>query len=291
VIPTFNVERLIGDCLESVRWADEIVVVDMFSTDATQEICARYPNCRFFSRRDYIFGNVNFGIEQTATDWVIRLDSDERITPALRDEILGVLAAPPAGVGGFEFPCELFSLGIPLRHGFATKPYRKMMFRRGTARYEVQSEHEDLATTGEFRRLRHTYLHYNYLSVSQYLQKTDYYTTKDAERTEVLEQPRVRDALLEISRAMWLNYVRRGGWRDGPVGFIDAGMRAVYQFAEWAKRWESWHRARSGYAGTPGHLTPVAPAADTHRPATVAEPQPAPPATTATTQRGTDPDA
>src|SRR6266853_1273739 len=77
VIPTLNVEGIIARCLEAVRWADEVVVVDMFSTDRTREICEGFPNVRFIQRRDYIFANVNHGMEVAAGDWVMRLDSDE----------------------------------------------------------------------------------------------------------------------------------------------------------------------------------------------------------------------
>src|SRR5829696_754581 len=83
VIPTLNVEAIIARCLESLRWADEVVVVDMFSTDRTQAICESFPNVRFLQRRDYIFANVNFGMKQAAGDWVMRLDSDEVLTQEL----------------------------------------------------------------------------------------------------------------------------------------------------------------------------------------------------------------
>src|SRR5215212_640490 len=83
VIPTLNVEAIIGRCLEAVRWADEVVVVDMFSTDQTRAICERFPNVRFIPRRDYIFANVNHGMEVATGDWVMRLDSDEVLTPEL----------------------------------------------------------------------------------------------------------------------------------------------------------------------------------------------------------------
>ena len=71
VIPTLNVEPIIARCLDALRWADEVVVVDMFSTDRTREICERYPNVRFLQKQDYIFANVNYGMEIATGDWVM----------------------------------------------------------------------------------------------------------------------------------------------------------------------------------------------------------------------------
>ena len=95
VIPTFNVEPIIARCLEALRWADEVVVVDMFSTDRTREICERYPNVRFLQKQDYIFANVNYGMEIATGDWVMRLDSDEVPTPELAREIQEEVLARP----------------------------------------------------------------------------------------------------------------------------------------------------------------------------------------------------
>src|SRR5215212_9456427 len=95
VIPTLNVEAIIGRCLEAVRWADEVVIVDMFSTDRTREICEGFPNVRFKQRRDYIFANVTYGMEVAIGDWVMRLDSDEVLTPELAREIQEDVLAKP----------------------------------------------------------------------------------------------------------------------------------------------------------------------------------------------------
>jgi glycosyltransferase involved in cell wall biosynthesis len=247
VIPTKNSARLLPDCLESVGWADEIVVVDMHSEDATREVCAGYPQCRVFERDDYIFGNVNYGFEQATGDWVMRLDTDERITPELAGEIRAVLAAPPNGVTGYEFRERVFQLGRELRHGFGREHYRKMMFRRGAARYPLQSEHEGLETSGEWFRLRYPYDHLNYLRVSDYLEKANYYTDKDVERAELPEQPPSawRAALLAF-RLFYLYYVKWQGVRDGWIGFVDASMRSFYAIVEWAKLRERWERERGG---------------------------------------------
>src|SRR5947209_7229541 len=91
VIPSRDSASLLVDCLASVDWADEIIVVDMFSTDGTREICAAHHQCRLIERQDYIFANMNHGFSEARGDWIIRLDTDERITPQLAQEIQAVL--------------------------------------------------------------------------------------------------------------------------------------------------------------------------------------------------------
>lgn len=246
VIPTKNAAHRLRECLESVAWADEIVVVDMFSTDDTAVVCADFPNCRLLEREDYIFGNVNFGFDQATSDWVMRLDSDERITPELAAEIREILADPPPGVAGYELWERRIVLGRELTHGAGRRHYRKMLFRRGAARYPVRHEHEELETSGTWLRARHGYLHYNYASVAEYLEKTNYYTDEDVPRATLpARPPGAGKALLEAARAFYLYVLKWRGYRDGWVGILDGGMRAVYQFTYWMKLRERWERERA----------------------------------------------
>ena len=244
VIPTKNAAHLLVDCLESVAWADDIVVVDMHSDDGTDEVCARFPHCRMFRRDDYIFANANFGFEQATGEWILRLDSDERVTPELADEVRAILASPPEDVTGYECWERVFVLGRELRHGWGSRHYRKMLFRRGSAHYPLRREHEDLETSGRWLRTQHGYIHLNYPRVRDYLVKTNYYTDRDVERMVVTRRPKKRTAVVEPLRAFYLNYVKRRGYRDGWIGFLDASMRAVYQLVQWAKTMERWEEER-----------------------------------------------
>jgi glycosyltransferase involved in cell wall biosynthesis len=244
-IPTKDVADLLADCLASVAWADEIIIVDMFSSDDTEEVCARYPQCRFFQRSGYIEANVNYAFDQATSDWVLRLDSDERITPELAWEIQSILADPPKDVTGFEFWERPFILGRELHYGFGQKHYRKLLFRRGAARYPLKHYHEELETSGTWVRGKHSYVHLNYTEVRDYLVKTNLYTDGDALRADLpVKAPVVLDATREAARAFYLYYLKRRGFRDGWIGFLDAGMRSVYQFVYWAKLRERWERER-----------------------------------------------
>ena len=249
VIPTYNVEHLIRDCLESVKWADEIIVVDMFSTDRTVEICREYPNCRVLQRKDYIFGNVNFGFDQATTDWVIRLDSDERIGPELRDSILQVLANGDPRINTYCFRGRWHLFGHVIEHGPHLNTWRKHMFRRGTARYKVQYEHEDIEALPEYGYLEGYYDHYNYETISQWMQKTDYYTERDMERIiadparhQELQPGRPWQVLWQIAKEFVRLYWRERGYKDGLAGFYLCGLKVCYQFIWRAKMWEAWEK-------------------------------------------------
>ena len=182
VIPTKDVASVIRPTLESLRFCDEVIIVDMFSSDGTRELCESYPNVRFFQRDDYIYGNFNFGLEQARSDWIIRLDSDEVISRELENSIVEVLKSSPEGQpSAYEALCHLYFFGRRLRHGFGDQ-FRTTLFKKGSASYQVRSEHEHLQVTGPVGRLTGHYEHFTNPTVSTWIQKTNYYTDKDVER-------------------------------------------------------------------------------------------------------------
>lgn len=257
VIPVLNVERIIARCLDALAWADEVVVVDMFSTDRTEEICRRYPNVKFHQNRDYIYGNVNFGIDRASGDWVMRLDSDEVVSPELAREIQEeVLANPETPYSGFWVPNRVFFFGKWIRYGVAYDDrfgpdrvgygYRKALFRRGTARYACRREHEDLTTEGEYGVLQHHYDHFSHRSVSEWIAKMNYYTDRDVERQDVLSPdfklPRPGRTLVALCTIFFYLYVRRKGYRDGIYGFITCALNTLYVLVERCKVWEKRYR-------------------------------------------------
>jgi glycosyltransferase involved in cell wall biosynthesis len=245
VIPTYNAEDVIKECLESVKWADEIIIVDMFSTDKTLEICKKYPNCKIFQRKDYIYGNFNYGANQATSDWIIRLDSDERITKELKDEILEVLNSKKDDYSGYIAPYKLYMFGKELKYGIAHYPYRKLMFRYGMCWYECKSEHEDFTTIiDKWGYFNHPYIHYNYTSVSQYVNKINYYTDCDIKRIPLIKKPKKLNIIIGCMKTFYLYFIKYSGYKDGFVGFIDAGLRSCYYFIQAAKYWEKWSRSK-----------------------------------------------
>jgi glycosyltransferase involved in cell wall biosynthesis len=245
VLTTENRARLLEGCLASVAWADEIIVVDQFSTDDTADVCGRYPQCRRTELRDYVNVCMNLGFAQATSDWVMRIDTDERITSELAGEIAGILRDPPPGVVGFEFWERPVMLGHELRWGFGRRHHRKMMWRRGEAQYGAVDSHEDVVTEGRWLVAEHGYLHLNNPTVGTYLAKTDYWTERDVERAALpSEPPSQYEMVKEMTRAFYLYYLKQRGYRDGWVGLVDATMRSVYQLVYRAKLRHRWEQER-----------------------------------------------
>ncbi len=254
VIPTKNVAAFFEPTLASIGWADQVIVVDMHSTDGTQALCARYPNVRVVEREDYIFANVNHGMELAETDWVIRLDSDEVITSELRAAILGFLEAPPGDVNTVLFRGVHHMFGMPMHHGVGSPDlcWRKHMFRRGTARYPCRSEHEDIETRPTNHRLPGHYLHHTNHTVEEVVRKFNYYTDRDVERIAddaLTPIPPFRLAI-RLVKFFLLYYVRHRGYRDGALGFYSSLFRGVvYPSMDAAKQWEAWRLRGGGSKG------------------------------------------
>lgn len=245
VIPTKNVADVIAGTLESLRFCDEVIVVDMHSTDSTRRICESYANVRFFERDDYIYGNFNFGVDQSRSAWIIRLDSDERLSAALQQEIAALLQRGPE-CDVYDAPFTSYFLGHPLHFGSGwEQPVRKTLFRRGTLRYKVESEHEDLTPCEDGRalttgRLANAYHHFSTASVSSFVRKLDYYSERDFAR---VDQAAVRvlppwRLLLAVTRYFWSQYVGARGYRDGYAGFAICALNATYRLIHEIKAWE-----------------------------------------------------
>jgi glycosyltransferase involved in cell wall biosynthesis len=246
VIPTFNVADNIGRCLDSLTWADEVIVVDMGSEDATKEICNRYENVRFIERKDYIFGNVNFGIDQAKNDWVMRHDSDETIPEPLRDEIVRMLAKDGDGYDGFYVAQRVLYFGRWLPEGKPGKSGREKLFRKGHFRYPVKSEHEQPEVTGRWGHLKNPYLHYSHPTVSGWIERMNYYTDRDVERV-ASPDPKTFAWYKFFTTPFHVfryHYFRTGLWRHGRHGFVLSLLNAVYALTEKAKLWEKHYKAK-----------------------------------------------
>jgi len=254
IIPVFNVERIIRPTLESVKWCDEIIVVDMFSTDKTKEICLSYPQCRFFERKDYIYGNVNFGIEQVQSDWILRLDSDEVVLPDLRRSIEKVLSNPNPPYDGYAVRSHLYFMGYPLRYGFGKDNWRNTFFKKDFAKYKGQSEHEELTTTGRWGRLEGFYDHFTNPTISAWVGKINYYTDRDTERLENPKEPTAFRIIYTVLRWFQRYYIYPyQGFRDGKPGFIVACLAAAGLLIHECKRWEKARRLKRHPQSIPPH--------------------------------------
>jgi len=234
-------EANIRDCLESVKWADEIVVVDSGSSDRTVEIAREYTD-RVIHHDWAGYGpQKDFAMSRATGDWILNLDADERVSPELAREIRTVLAAD-ADFAGYSMPRRTFYLGRWILHG-GWYPDRKVrLVRRGKGAWGDSTLHESLAVSGRVGRLSGDLLHYTYRDISDHLRVVDEFTTLAAEKAA--ETGRRRALLGAILHPPWKflsMYVLRLGFLDGAAGFILAVISSYYVFLKYAKLWELLH--------------------------------------------------
>src|SRR5436189_289995 len=175
IVPTFNEEATLRDCLDSVRFADEILVVDSYSSDATVAI-ARELGARVL-QHEYVYSakQKNWSIPQATHEWVLLVDSDERVTPELREEILALLAAGPRH-DGYWIPRANHFLGRRIRRcGWGTDKVIRL-FRRDVARYQDREVHAEIDLPGPLPVLRHALEHRSFRSFGQYWRKLQIYS-------------------------------------------------------------------------------------------------------------------
>jgi glycosyltransferase involved in cell wall biosynthesis len=238
VVITLNEEERIRECLASVAWADEIVVVDAGSDDKTVALAREVTDHVVVRAWEGFAAQKNFAIERATGDWVLSLDADEQVEPGLRDEIRRVLAAP-GGYAGFRLARRNIVWGRWIRHGGLYPDWQLRLFRRDAGRFADRAVHESVTVTGRVGRLAAPLLHHSYRDVSDFLRRADRYSTLAAE--EWIRSGRVFRArhLVSAPLGRFLSmYVVHRGFLDGARGFLLAVLYAYYVFVRSAKIWE-----------------------------------------------------
>lgn len=240
VISTFNrADSLSRTLLSVVKFADEIIVVDNESTDKTAEIAKRF-HAKIFRRPNNLMLNVNknYGFSKATGTWILCLDDDEEVPPELAKEILSVVDSSSAA--GFWIPRKNIIFGRWIRHGIWWPDQQLRLFRRGAGRYAEKHVHEYVEVTGLTETLTNAYVHHNYDSVSQYLNKMQHIYTENEMQKYTAAGYRIswRDAIrFPLSDFMKL-FFAQNGYRDGLHGLVLAMLQAFYSFIIFIKLWE-----------------------------------------------------
>jgi len=240
VVVCFNEEDRIGDCLQSLRWCDEIVVVDSFSTDRTMEICQKYADKVVQRAWTGYRDQKAFAHSQTTKEWVLLVDSDERVTPALRDEILSALAQNNGVYAGYSLPRLVFYLGRWWWRGGWYPDYDVRVFRSDRATWGGSDPHEKILVDGKVRRLSNPLHHFSYRNMEDHIQRINRFTSISS--TELKKDGvrwRLSDALFRPFGRFVRSYILKRGFMEGFGGFYVAVSAAVYVFLKYAKLWES----------------------------------------------------
>lgn len=247
LIPAFNSAALIRDVLEDVRWADEILVADSFSTDRTVEICQEFG--AKVIQHEYInsAAQKNWAIPQCEHDWVLIVDTDERLPQALQDEVQELLNGPiPEGVHAFRVARQTMILGKWITSMNLWPDYQTRLFRKQCGRYEEKEVHADIAVPGEVRTLRNPLVHNSTLTLSKQIGLLDRYS--DYQSKELQKQGyrfRWHNVLIRPIAVFLYLYLLKGGIREGFRGLFIAFHSMAFTFFTHAKLWEKEWRAKT----------------------------------------------
>ncbi|MGC4082195.1 MAG: glycosyltransferase family 2 protein [Vicinamibacterales bacterium] len=238
-IITKDEEADIAAAIDSVAWADEILVVDSLSTDRTTEIARGMRAPVVVIEREWpgYIAQKNFAADQAAHDWILSLDADERVTPELAAAIRQVLQAPAAAA--YRMPRVTWHLGRWVRGTDWYPDHQTRLYHRRRARWSGKYVHEAVVVDGQVGLLNGDLQHFAYRDVSDHLETIDRYTSYAARQMfEAGRRASYWQLLLHGPLAFLRNYIARGGIRLGTVGLIVSAMNGYYVFLKYAKLWE-----------------------------------------------------
>lgn len=234
IIITKNEEENIRACLESVAWADEIIVVDSGSTDATVEICKE------FGARVHVHDWPGFGVQKNralgyaANEWVFSIDADERVPPELRAEIQSAMRE--GREDAYEIPRLSSFCGRNILHSGWRPDYVTRLFKRGAGRFSDDLVHERVIAAGSTGKLRQSILHESYRDTEELLAKINHYSTASA--LMLRKQNCTASLKKAVAHALWAffrTYILRAGFLDGREGFMLAVSTAEGTYYRYVK--------------------------------------------------------
>jgi glycosyltransferase involved in cell wall biosynthesis len=236
-IITKNEESNIEDALRSVADADEIVVVDAYSSDRTVEICRKYTDKIIQHEWQGFARQKQMAVDHTAGPWVLILDADERVTPELKKELEDTIA--DTACSGFYLPRKNHFLGKWIKHSGWWPDNTLRFFKKESGRLEPREVHESVTVKGSVGYLRHPLTHYSYWSLTDFINRMENYSTLAAKEIRSNSGHAGLFSLTIKPFATFLKmYVLRLGILDGRRGLILAILYSYYTFLKYAKTWE-----------------------------------------------------
>lgn len=237
IVICFNRRSEIESCLKSLRWADELIVVDSHSTDGTDEIARRYAD-RFY-QHEYVSCGAkrNWALRHATHPWIVTIDSDEVIPEPLRDEIREVLGNP--AFDRYKAYRRNFFLGREMKHGGWEKDKIVILFRRGKYSYREDVIHDRLVPEDSFGFLRNRVLHRSHNSLKEFIDRSNRYAEGGA--AKLFREGKTGKAGKALTHAAFnfiKQYLFRRGFLDGSRGLIAALLSACYVAEKYALLWE-----------------------------------------------------
>lgn len=248
IVVTLNEEKNIERCLDSVRWADEIVVVDSFSTDRTVELSRKYTENVF----QYVYPGyskqVERGMNHSTGEWVFILDADEEVTAELGASIRTAILSDQS-CDGYFVNRKVYVFGKWIEHCGWFPDWQFRLVKRGMERAEHKEIHGAFVTEGKTGKLEGLLHHYTYETIGQYLEKMNDYTSLQVSN-KLTDDPEYSPGWTKIVFSPWSHFIQmfitNGGYKDGFHGFFLSALDALYSLSFYAKLWEYRYRKNMG---------------------------------------------
>ncbi|MDH5717484.1 MAG: glycosyltransferase family 2 protein [Spirochaetia bacterium] len=233
IIITKNEEINIKRCLESVKWANEIIVIDSHSTDKTVSICKNFTT-KVYSKNWPGFGiQKNRALSLCTNDWILSIDADEVIPKPLQEEIINVISKNNSYDGYYIRRISNYC-GKFLKYGDWKKDYIIRLFKRKKGKFSNSKVHEEVLINGKTAKLKETFLHYAFSDIEEVLDTLNRYTTMGA----IQKEGKSSGIIKAVSRAFWTffrGYILKTGFLDGKEGFLLAVSNAEGTYYKYIK--------------------------------------------------------
>lgn len=251
VLITKNEEANIRECLEGVKWADEIIIVDDISIDSTVSICREYTDKIYQKKMEGFGAQKQYAIEQASCDWVLSLDADERLSDELKRDIRSILDAG-SRYEGYKIWRKTFYLGVWIRHCGWYSPVVRL-FKRGKGKTDMKYVHEEILVLGNVGEIRNPMLHYSYNSIEQHMKKINEYSDYDSRLLlERVSYPMGVNTIWYCAIKPLLAFIRKYiiqfGILEGIRGFFISAFTAAIVFLNYAKARELADSSRKDVA-------------------------------------------
>lgn len=241
VIITLNEANRIRQTLESVKWCDEIIVVDSCSTDKTLDICREYENCKIYIQPFLGYGpQKQFAVEKALNDWILSIDADEIVTTELQNEMEGILSLSDIPFAGFNVPITLVFMKRVFRHGYENKQPHLRLFNKNKGNFDASKLHEGVSVNGAVNNLKNEIMHCSYMDITHYFQKfNDYSTTYMNEALKKGKQVSKIKSVLRFPFEFFKHYFLRLNFLNGYQGFVWSLISAFSVFVKFIKLYEA----------------------------------------------------
>jgi len=244
VIITFNEEENIRRALNSVKWCDEIVVVDSGSADKTVEICEE-NDCRIYEKEFNGYGEQKrYAVSLAVNDWILSIDADEVVSDELCEEIKNIFNNDEIKINGFFLPRSLIFLGKQFKYGRESKEYYLRLFNRVYGNFSADRVHEKVKLEGDTQNLKSMLHHYSYTNIEQYFDKFNSYTSKAAQVLfdEGNKGRSIGAIVLGFPVYFFKNYFIYRNFLNGTQGFLWALFSSLYPVIKYFKLWSLWNK-------------------------------------------------